>query len=382
MNREHEFGKGRQIKAARPGFATRPGLVYSLFGLLCLTNAITLVGFLMAPDIAALLHNEDDLVLTAYESRINELRVEVDRLHSRQYAQAGDVNLQLQEIAQAQEVLSEQQQYVKALATKAAELGIAATPAAGEESDDALVTGSIAPASSDIATTGASVQKMLDETREALGSISEAANSKTEQILGELDRIGIRPSMPDEDAMGGPYLPAVGETTASGERQDEANAVYTALVRFKAARGAIDMAPIHRPLNGYRALSSSFGNRKDPFTGRLAFHSGLDFPAPTGTVVMAAAAGEVTFVGRKSGYGNVVEVTHSSGYMTRYGHLSAFLVKEGQKVGTGSPIAEVGSTGRSTGPHLHFEVRRTDTALDPNTFLGIGKRLQEFLQAS
>lgn len=128
-------------------------------------------------------------------------------------------------------------------------------------------------------------------------------------------------------------------------------------------------------------ISSTFGNRKDPFTGGRAFHAGLDFPAPKGTTVLSAGYGKVTFVGEKSGYGNLVEITHTTGLVTRYGHLSAFLVKDGQVVNTGTPIAKVGSTGRSTGPHLHFEVRRKDVAVDPGKYLAVGKRLARFLGA-
>ncbi|HEV7292758.1 MAG TPA: M23 family metallopeptidase, partial [Devosia sp.] len=101
--------------------------------------------------------------------------------------------------------------------------------------------------------------------------------------------------------------------------------------------------------------------------------------APNGTTVLSAGKGIVTFVGRRSGYGNIVEVTHANGLVTRYAHLSAFLSDKGQQVNTGTPIAKVGSTGRSTGPHLHFEVRRSDTAIDPKKFLEAGKRLIAWL---
>jgi murein DD-endopeptidase MepM/ murein hydrolase activator NlpD len=126
-------------------------------------------------------------------------------------------------------------------------------------------------------------------------------------------------------------------------------------------------------------ISSTFGNRKDPFTGRLAFHSGLDFAAPQGTTVVSAGKGIVSFVGQINGYGNVVEVTHPDGLITRYGHLSAFIAKQGDAVDTGTPIARVGSTGRSTGPHLHFEVRRAEDAVDPAQYLNAGKVLQKIL---
>ena len=152
-----------------------------------------------------------------------------------------------------------------------------------------------------------------------------------------------------------------------------------ALVRFKAARDGIDAAPIHMPITGNFRQSSGFGNRTDPFTGGRAFHAGMDFAAPTGTPVFSAGKGVVTFVGTKSGYGNVVEVTHENGLVTRYGHLSSFLAKEGQAVNTGTPIAKVGSTGRSTGAHLHFEVRKADSAINPKQFLDAGKRLLPLL---
>jgi murein DD-endopeptidase MepM/ murein hydrolase activator NlpD len=134
-------------------------------------------------------------------------------------------------------------------------------------------------------------------------------------------------------------------------------------------------------MSSLNRISSTFGNRKDPFTGGRAFHAGLDFPAPRGTTVLSAGFGKVSFVGEKSGYGNLVEITHTTGLITRYGHLSAFLVKEGQVVDMGTPIAKVGSTGRSTGPHLHFEVRRKDVAVDPGKYLAAGKRLARFLGA-
>ena len=95
--------------------------------------------------------------------------------------------------------------------------------------------------------------------------------------------------------------------------------------------------------------------------------------------MFSAGQGVVSFVGIRSGYGNVVEVTHASGLVTRYAHLSGFLSEEGQKVNTGTPIAKVGSTGRSTGPHLHFEVRKNDSAINPKAFLEAGKRLLAML---
>lgn len=380
---------GRQAKsAAAPAAGIRPGLFYGAFAVLLGTNVVTLVGLLMAPDIAAMMNGQSDTVYAAYEDRIAELRIEVDRLHSRQYAQAGDINLQLQELTQQQEVLLEQHTYVKQLAAKAAELGIeTATAAPLDDADEApaLVTGSIsAPATGaagQIAAAAASLNEMMDDSRLALAAISEEASSSADQILKELSAIGIRPALAGDASVGGPYIPATGTAEAT-TMLDDANEAFEALSRFKAARAAIDAAPVHKPLAGAVRMSSTYGNRKDPFTGRRAFHAGMDFPAPQGTTVLSAGRGKVTFVGEKSGYGKVVEVTHGPNLFTRYGHLSAFLVKQGQDVATGTPIAKVGSTGRSTGPHLHFEVRRKDDAVDPATYLAAGKRLIRFLTAS
>jgi murein DD-endopeptidase MepM/ murein hydrolase activator NlpD len=103
-------------------------------------------------------------------------------------------------------------------------------------------------------------------------------------------------------------------------------------------------------------ISSTFGFRKDPFRGRGAFHKGLDFAGVRGSPVLAVAEGVVTFSGRQSGYGNLVEIRHPDGKVTRYGHCDRLLVKEGASIDRGQTIATLGSTGRSTGPHVHFEV--------------------------
>jgi murein DD-endopeptidase MepM/ murein hydrolase activator NlpD len=131
------------------------------------------------------------------------------------------------------------------------------------------------------------------------------------------------------------------------------------------------MVPNSAPVRG--PVGSGFGFRSDPFTGRTALHTGLDFPTDTGTPVLAAAGGMVLLTEAHAAYGNLVEVDHGNGLVTRYAHTSKMLVKAGDIVRRGQPIAEVGTTGRSTGPHLHFEVLVDGVPQDPAKFLAGGE---------
>ncbi len=116
-------------------------------------------------------------------------------------------------------------------------------------------------------------------------------------------------------------------------------------------------------------ISSTFGRRSDPFTGRVATHSGIDFAARLGSDVVAVASGIVAFAGTRSGYGNVVEINHGNGYVTRYGHNSRNLVRAGDKVEKGQKIALVGKSGRATGAHVHFEVMVDGQRIDPKQYI-------------
>ncbi len=117
-------------------------------------------------------------------------------------------------------------------------------------------------------------------------------------------------------------------------------------------------------------ISSYFGARADPFTGYAAVHKGVDFAGPQGTKVVSVAAGLVTFAGERTGYGQMVEINHGNGMATRYCHNEQLLVKQGDMVRKGQEVALMGSTGRSTGPHLHFEVLKNGTQVDPLRFIG------------
>ena len=382
---------GRPPKSHPRAHGIRPGLFYGVFTLLVATNVAALLALLMTPDIAHLMDGQTATTIAAYQDRIAQLRLDVDRLHSRQFAQTGNINLQLQELAQEQEVLAEQHQYVKALADKASELGIGpisdSAPAAPSKPvplaplpQASLATSTTGEAA--IEQAGHQMRLMMDDSRTALAAISTEANTSTDEILSSLKEMGIRPNLPaadDSDGMGGPLLPPQAEDADPESLVDQANDVAAALTRFKAARVAIEDAPIHMPVPANTHISSPFGNRTDPFTGRVAFHPGIDFPWPIGTTVKSAGQGKVIYVGQINGYGNVIDIDHGGGIVTRYGHLSAFLVAKGDEVVTGTPIARVGSTGRSTGPHLHFEVRRDDSPVNPAPYLDLGRRLAHFV---
>jgi murein DD-endopeptidase MepM/ murein hydrolase activator NlpD len=165
-------------------------------------------------------------------------------------------------------------------------------------------------------------------------------------------------------------LPAAGEHFV-----ERAAMLEHTLQVIRALRQSAAAMPLGAPLSELR-ISSRFGNRLDPFLSRQAFHAGLDFVAAEGTAVRAAAPGVVVTAGKADGYGNLVEIRHEGGARTRYGHLSALLVSRGAEVAAGTAIGRVGSTGRSTGPHLHYETRLDGAPVDPMTFLSAGRALR------
>jgi murein DD-endopeptidase MepM/ murein hydrolase activator NlpD len=152
-------------------------------------------------------------------------------------------------------------------------------------------------------------------------------------------------------------------------RLDQRGAQFSSLESVLLGRQlSADIRPTGRPVReGY--MSSVFGQRMDPFSGEEAFHKGIDFAADAGEDVLAVAAGIVTWAGQREGYGNLVEVTHGNGYVTRYAHDSKVVVSVGQMVQRGQVLATVGSTGRSTGPHVHFEVLKGGQQIDPSSFI-------------
>ena len=157
----------------------------------------------------------------------------------------------------------------------------------------------------------------------------------------------------------------------TGSQVDWLTVVETRLFDQRIQRSLV---PTDEPVEGGR-IGSGFGFRIDPLTGRRAMHTGLDFPADTGTPILAAAGGVVVVQDYHSAYGHMVEIDHGNDLITRYAHASKVHVRKGDIVRRGQHIADVGSTGRSTGPHLHFEVWLSGVPQDPRRFLDAGEQL-------
>ena len=174
--------------------------------------------------------------------------------------------------------------------------------------------------------------------------------------------------------VGGPFIPVKLDPSA-GPFEATLTALQPRMASVMRLRGVIDQLPLARPMAGDHDFTSNFGYRTDPFTRGLAMHTGVDFRAETGSSILATAPGKVIAAEYNGGYGNMVEVEHSNGLSTRYAHMSAISVSVGQIVKTGSILGRVGSTGRSTGPHLHYETRINDEPVDPTRFLRAGGKL-------
>jgi len=161
--------------------------------------------------------------------------------------------------------------------------------------------------------------------------------------------------------VGGPFVPA-------GAQQSDTLTPE----KLAALRTLVQILPISAPLDSYE-ISSPFGTRGDPVNGRGSFHTGEDFRAPYMSPVYATAPGMVTYAGYRDDYGKIVEIDHGNGISTRYGHLHRYLVSVGQRVAGRTQIGFLGSTGRATGPHVHYEVLVNGEPHDPEKFLGLSR---------
>ena len=200
--------------------------------------------------------------------------------------------------------------------------------------------------------------------------MTRLADRRAAQAGLALRQLGLNPdamlqSLDDRTAQGGPLIALA--TSANGKFDPRFQRLGLSLERMSALQGGLAGVPNYLPAS-LEYISSGFGYRSDPFTGAGAMHAGLDFKGPIGAPIYAAAKGVVAFAGAKSGYGNCIEIDHGNGLLTRYAHMSAFRASVGQLVSPGAVIGAIGNTGRSTGPHLHYEIWIRNFQVNPADF--------------
>lgn len=242
------------------------------------------------------------------------------------------------------------------------EAGVNVTDSTEQTSETVEKVGSLIPQARGLAEVEARQLAFV----ERITRFADFRAQKAEEAMRKLDLDPRAMTKNADSAVGGPLEKL---ETSHGELDPRFERLGLSLARMAALERALDSIPQVVPAG--QQISSGFGYRRDPFTGGGAMHSGIDFKGPVGSPIYAAANGVVTFAGWKSGYGKVVEIEHGNGMMTRYAHMSRHDVTQGQRVDAGATIGGIGSTGRSTGPHLHFEVRINDRAVNPRKFLEI-----------
>lgn len=348
----------------------------------------------------------------AYEDRIAELRAQVDRIASRQLLDQEQFEQKLEALVRKQSTLEQRASTLGSMPDMSP-TGSVPKPARGSDASrgtqlkptpigdtvifqappdrEARLESRAAPAFSlrnaartrggmegALARMQDSLDRMEAKQSQSLAALEENFEARARRMRSVLSDLGINPGKPSPPppagAVGGPFVPAnLGSDDKSFERQ---------LYRIHVSRAQVDRLtrtlselPVRKPVHGEIDMSSGFGMRVDPFLRAPAMHTGLDMRGETGDPVRATANGTVTSAGPNGGYGKMVEIEHRSGLSTRYAHLSAIDVKVGQSVKIGQIIGKIGSTGRSTGPHLHYETRVDGEAVDPQKYLRAGIRL-------
>ena len=227
--------------------------------------------------------------------------------------------------------------------------------------------------------------KMETEQFAALTRMEEDAEAAIQLVSSTITRIGFSPRSaieslnaiapiisPEEP----PLVQVAPMPIASRNNFDlQLQRVRTRLGQAEALYRAVLQYPVRRPLSTSHAITSRYGSRRDPFHHRLAFHGGVDFRAESGVPVRATADGVVVKASYSGGYGRLVEISHGFGLSTRYAHMSSISVRLGEQISAGDVIGKVGSSGRSTGPHLHYEVRRGGNSVDPLRMLRVGDEI-------
>ena len=200
-------------------------------------------------------------------------------------------------------------------------------------------------------------------------SVTRYADWRAKKAEEAMRKLNLDPKMLARNvgrtAVGGPFIPL---EPGMGELDPRFERMGLSLARMATLERALESIPQVAP-HGNPSITSNFGYRRDPFNGRAARHPGIDFRGPLGSAIFAAAPGKVVYAGWRGGYGRLVEIRHDNGLVTRYAHLRRIDTKVGDAVEAGETIGGLGSSGRSTGPHLHFEVRINGKAVNPRPFL-------------
>jgi murein DD-endopeptidase MepM/ murein hydrolase activator NlpD len=401
---------GKQVRVGPVLFWIAVGVVVALGT----WSAATATYFAFRDDVLTRLIARQAEMQYAYEDRIAELRAKVDRTTSRQLLDQEQFDQKLDQVMRRQATLESRASALSALPDAsitgsiktAPSRGAAATDAGGVPkpspiSDTVIFVAppdrearleSRAPASGPQTRQFAKVQGVdnvivrlqasLDQVEgrqmAALNSVEDNIESRTRRMRGVIADLGLNMAQLEAATprvgMGGPFVPV--------KLPSDAGAFERQLYRINISRAQVErlnrtlaLVPYRKPVIGEVEFTSGFGVRSDPFLGRPAMHTGLDFRASMGDPVRATANGKVVSAGWAGGYGRMVEIDHGNGLATRYGHLSEIHVKVGDPIKIGQVIGAVGSTGRSTGPHLHYETRIDGEAVDPQKFLRAGVRL-------
>jgi murein DD-endopeptidase MepM/ murein hydrolase activator NlpD len=328
-----------------------------------------------------------------YEDRIADLRAQVDRISSRQLLDQEQYEQKLDQVLRRQTTLEARAAAINALPDPSV-TGTVKPPARNEPARGTLFKPSPmhdmsspgTPSDRKAANGGlegalvrltAALDRLETRQAAALNAIEDHYDARARRIRGVLTEVGVdagkAPPRGEAGGVGGPLVPVRPRDAASFERQVQRIGLARAQVdRLNRTLGAV---PVRKPVMGEVDPSSGFGMRIDPFIRAPAMHTGLDMQAQSGDPVRATANGTVSIAGWNGGYGKMVEIDHGNGLATRYGHLSAIDVAVGQSIKIGQIVGRVGSTGRSTGPHLHYETRVDGEAVDPQKFLRAGAKL-------
>ncbi|QOZ34609.1 M23 family metallopeptidase [Bradyrhizobium sp. CCBAU 53421] len=400
---------GKQVRIGPVVFWIIVGTVV----LLGMWSAATATYFAFRDDVLTRLIARQAEMQYAYEDRISELRAKVDRTTSRQLLDQEQFDQKLDQIMKRQSTLESRATALGAMpdATSTGSIkpqGRAdAAPSSGTPKPSPISDTVIFVAPPDrearlesrapliakaqpnqfakaqgVDNVLVRLQTSLDQVERrqvaALSSVEDGIESRVRRMRGVISDLGLNMAQLEaatpRSGMGGPYVPVkLAPDAGSFERQLYRININRA--QMQRLNQTLSLVPYRKPVVGEVEFTSGFGVRSDPFLGRPAMHTGLDFRAAQGDPVRVTANGKVVSAGWAGGYGRMVEVDHGNGLSTRYGHLSEIGVKVGEYVKIGQVIGAVGSTGRSTGPHLHYETRIDGEAVDPQKFLRAGVRL-------